>query len=581
MDWTPVSSLTPDLELPRLLPSGLQNFLSDCDARCDSDALPARVLHGQGYHTTVPNGTMVRPTRDAMDYALALFTEGGDASNSRASQIVQRVLPLQDQNPCNRTFGLWPWFFEESVAEMRPADWNWADFIGVRLAHVLGQFGDRLPRDLKNEIKSALHNAALSIFRRNMGPDYTNIAVKGGVVAVMAGEQLDLPFLVDYGRERLARFLEHTQKNGGFTEYNSPPYGALVVVEVERGLLLIKDAAVRASLTAIHRQCWRAMAGSLHLPTGQLCGPHARAYDNMLSATHTALLSAELGMEIFAPSGLEEPHEGGRDFINLLLVPRLACPEDIRRDILVTPAERFVKQDYVRSVDPEAARRGTMWFDGDVCMGSVNVENLWQQRRPVVAYWKVDENVAMLRVRLTHGGADFASGVLRTIQDGPELLSLCSLVTNKADSHDHMDMPADGVFCFDRLALGIELTALDARVSGSAETGFELSAGGRTVSIRPMHAEFGEYTVTWEPFIEQPGKVSVRAVVNGGNPVALVPAAMRNVGIGFHLAFGTLVETAGVVLNIELLDDTVRLTADSGSADQLSLSSPRHPVALR
>lgn len=561
----------------------LHEFLAECERRCEpGDVLPARELRGQGYHTTVPNGTWVRPTRDAADYALALLAEGGTRSVARALAIIERLLPAQDAHPCNRTFGLWPWFFEEPLDAMRPPDWNWADFIGVRLAHVLGRHGDQLTGELRSRVRQALHRAAYSIFRRNMGPDYTNIAVKGGVVAVMAGEQLADPLLLAYGRERLSRFLAHTAKQGGFTEYNSPPYGALVLVEVERGLLLIKDESARASLMAIHETCWRAMAASLHLPTGQLCGPHARAYDDTLSVTHATLLEAELGVRLFQPTGQAAPHEGGRDFINLLLIPRVPCPPAVRQQILDAPEDRGVRQTYVAHSDPEVRRIGTMWFKGEACMGSINVENLWQQRRPVIGYWRIGDTVALLRVRLTHGGKDFASGVLRCEQRDAELVACCSLVTNKADSHDHMDMPPDGVFRFDQVALCVELTAPDAQASGSAGAGFVLSGGGRDVVVRPMHAEFGPYDVAWE-LVRDGNKVSARALINGGAAVELLPSAMRNVAIAFYLSLNAQAAAAKPAqLNVETEADALTLTvAEKAGHDPLVLRCPRHPLPLR
>lgn len=557
------------------------DFISSCEARCASgDELPSLVLQGQGYHTCVPNGSVVRRTRDALDYALALLEEGGSESVARALRIIPQVLALQDREPCNRTFGLWPYFFEEPLSAMRPPDWNWADFLGVRLAHILGRYAAHVPAGLRAAIEEALGDAALSIFRRNMGPDYTNIAVKGGVVAIMAGERLGQPFLLHYGRQRLARFLEHTRRNGGFTEYNSPPYGALVVLEVERGLLVIQDAEARALLLAIHEQCWRGMAGSLHLPTGQLCGPHARAYDSALCATQTELLGAELGVELFAPAGLPEAYERGRDVINLLLIPRIPCPAAVRREILEAPARRFVRQDYVRDPDPEVRRQGSMWFDGDLCLGSVNVENLWQQRRPLIAYWKIGDTVAMLRVRLVHGGADFASGVLRTAQQGPAALACCSLVTNKADSHDHMDMPPDGVFRFDRLALSVELTAPGASVRGSAAEGFVLAAGDREAVVLPAHAEFDARPVAWETAREE-GKAVARALINGGAAVALVPARMRRVAIGFYLEVRAAGERAPLPSpRCVVGEETLTLSASTPHGE-LTLSCPRHPRPLR
>lgn len=596
MTPSPFQSLSPRFIEPRPVSSGpgtasasfcasppsvaveqrVTEFIRECASRSGDGDVPAIVLQGQGYHTCVPNGTLVHRTRDALDYALALLADGRADSIARALRIIPRVLELQDRSPCNRTFGIWPYFFEEPLSAMRPPDWNWADFIGVRLAHILGPYAHHLPADLRAAARAALGHAALSIFRRNIGPDYTNIAVKGGVVAIMAAEQTDQPFLLRYGRQRLARFLEHTRQNGGFTEYNSPPYGAIVVLEVERGLLLVKDPEARASLLAIHEQCWRGMANSLHLPTGQLCGPHARAYDSALNAVQTELLGAELGHELFSPVGLPPAYERGRDVINLLLIPRIPCPEPIRRAILDAAPTRIVRQDYVRNTDPEVRRQGTMWFDGDLCLGSVNVENLWQQRRPLIAYWKDGDTVAMLRVRLLQKGRDFASGVLRSAQAGSDVLAVCSLVTNKGDSHDHLDRPADGVFQVEQLALSIELCASDAQVRADGHGGFTLHAGGHTVTVRPLHAEFGGHPVEWTSVRDEHG-VSVRAVIAGGAPIALDPAALRNVAIAFQLSLGA---QACAPARVEIADDKVLLCADSAHGP-LSLTAPRHPAPLR
>jgi hypothetical protein len=554
----------------------LDTYIAACESRCGpNDDLPAVILQGQGYHTTMPNGSTVHHTRDALDYALALFTEGGGESVARAIRIVRRVLEMQDRDICSRSFGIWPWFFEEPISAMRPPDWNWADFIGVRLAHILRMHGERLPEDLCGDVAKALEAAAFSIFRRNVGPEYTNISVKGGVVTVMAGEQLGQPVLLAYGRRRLARFLEHTRRHGGFNEYNSPTYGVVVLVEVERGLLLVKDAETRTCLTAIHELCWRLLAASLHLPTGQICGPHARSYEDLLRPEYACLFGAALGERIFVPSSLTRGGDGG----SFALIPRIPCPEPVRREIRDAPTVRFVRQDYVRTDNPEEQRRGTHWFGGDACIGSVNLDNLWQQRRPIIGYWRVGDEVAVLRVRLTHGGADFASGSLRTVQEGAELLSLCSLVTNRADSHDHLDMPPDGIFRFDQLALSIELSFSGATVRALKSGGFELSAGDHAVTVSPLHAEFGTYPVVWTTTSED-GKACVRAVVNDGQPVVLQPAKMKNVGIGFHLALHRVGDSVAVTGRAEVCADSVTLVSESPRAS-LALTAPRHPVELR
>jgi hypothetical protein len=78
-----------------------------------------------------------------------------------------------------------------------------------------------------------------------VGADYTNIAIMGGGVCAAAGEMLGEAGLLDYGRRRLQRMVEHTAYHGGFNEYNSPTYTMVALWETERTLHLVRDPAVR------------------------------------------------------------------------------------------------------------------------------------------------------------------------------------------------------------------------------------------------------------------------------------------------------------------------------------------------
>ena len=55
---------------------------------------------GPDYHTHVTQGAWVHPTRESLDYALALLRSG---RKERAAAIVRRVLALQDTDPTSKT----------------------------------------------------------------------------------------------------------------------------------------------------------------------------------------------------------------------------------------------------------------------------------------------------------------------------------------------------------------------------------------------------------------------------------------------------------------------------------------------
>jgi len=176
-----------------------------------------------GYHTTLRGGTVHRP-RETLECAVALLDSGAPERLKHAEAILRRVIALQDQDPNSRTYGIWPWFLEEALNHMSPPDWNRADFCGTQLLQVTLDHLDRLPADLRQQVKDSILHAARSIVRRNVGPGYTNIALMGTYVTLVAGERFGVPDLLDYGKQRLRRFHDYTKEKGSFSEYNSPGY---------------------------------------------------------------------------------------------------------------------------------------------------------------------------------------------------------------------------------------------------------------------------------------------------------------------------------------------------------------------
>lgn len=141
-----------------------------------------------GYHTTLKNVDHAYPIRESLDYALAILDCREEKHYDRALDILRNVLSLQDHDPDSPTFGIWSWYFEEPLTQMSPPDWNWADFIGKRLLLVLMRHGNKLPADLQQLTRQAICNSCEAIIKRNVGPDYTNIAIMGAFVTLIAGE---------------------------------------------------------------------------------------------------------------------------------------------------------------------------------------------------------------------------------------------------------------------------------------------------------------------------------------------------------------------------------------------------------
>lgn len=503
---------------------GLWAYLAEAEGRYSADArMIGRSWSSGGYHTQVPDGVWVHPTRDNLDYALALLQAGEAARAARAADVIGKVLTLQETDPTARTYGIWPWLLEEPLDQMAPPDWNWADFCGARLAQMLIDHADQLPADLIAAMRASLGHAAWAIFRRNVGPGYTNIAVMGGCVTVAAGEILGEPRLVDYGRQRLGKLVAHTAHHGGFNEYNSPTYTMVVVHECERALQLLADGRARAHATALWETAWRTIAEHFHPGTGRWAGPHSRAYRDLLDETTAQAL--------LIGAGLAE--DDGR---LLQLIEPLPCPAELAPRFAALPqAEVEIVRPFIRSADPWASRTGTTWLTDAACLGTVDYAGFWTQRRPLIGYWQVAEGApAVLRMRFLHDGQDFASACGQHAQARNRVLSAVGLLTNRGDWHHHLDRPEDGVFRAADFRVRYELAAAGATVRQVAADRFELAAGDTRAVVHAAPSAFDYRPVVWEV-----GQAAGRATVDGlcyhGGERAFDLAAVSRVQVGAAL----------------------------------------------
>ena len=256
----PVSCHAAELFSSEQQKAGFLKALGKQDARYDpAERMIRRPFSSPGYHTTLKAG-FVHPTCDSLEYAVALLDSGEPNRCKQAQDILRKVTSLQDQNPKSRTYGIWSWFLEEPLERMSPPDWNWADFLGTQLLQVALDHMHRLPDDLQQQVKESLLHAAYSIRRRNVGPGYTNIALMGTYVTLVAGELFEVQELKDYGKARLIRFYDHTLRHGSFSEYNSPTYTIVAIREIARMLQHTHDPDSRKLLGQLNRLAWSHVA---------------------------------------------------------------------------------------------------------------------------------------------------------------------------------------------------------------------------------------------------------------------------------------------------------------------------------
>ena len=493
----------------------LNQYLTEAESRYDAQCqMLGAPFHGPGYHSHVPEGTWTHATRESADYALALLESGTQANRRRAALVIARILALQQRDSTASTYGIWPWLLEESLAEMDPPDWNWADFIGARLAQILVQYEADLPEPLRRDTRIALGHAAWSIFRRNVQSNYTNIAIMGAGVALVAGEILALPQLFDYGRQRLANMVAYVQDQGNFNEYNSPTYTIVAIHETERILQLVHDPAARAAAEWIRTFAWQTTLAHFHPQTSQWAPPHARAYHDHLPPEAAAYLAASTGLAV-------RSHDGGVSRISWSPITHLPAPASAIEQCRSFPAtgillrERFIRR------DPEAdSSYATTWMAEKACFGSMNRSIFWTQHRPLQGYlWTPTDPAVVVRVQALHDGRDFCAISCRSVQEANRVLTVFNMTHNTGDFHPSLDRPKNGCFRVQDLRIRYLLSGTAVAAQRVADGTAVLTAGPwRVVIHAAAEGSFGGRPIRWQ-IVTQKDQVWFDAVLYTGEPM--------------------------------------------------------------
>lgn len=398
-------------------------------------------LKGINYHTALSSGTVHR-TRENVEWLPALLAQGRPEDYAVVLDILPRLLALQDQNPESKTYGVWPYLWEEPLDKMKNPDWNWAPFIARVLLTLLREFPNELPQELRGDMRWAVFCACECICRRRMGVDYTNISLMSSFVLVCGGETLGEDRFVQEGLRILRAQLDFVEKNGAYAEYNSPYYGVIDIEETGRGLRYFRDPEARKIVRSLHEAAWQVFANHFHWATRQIAPPHARCYADIQDRRIVSLI--ELGMN--GTTGLID----GDDLEIDLLWPflTLACPPQWMPFFEKAETPRVVQETFYREYDPigdEEARvlieKGTpsmnsyAYLHPEYCLGSFDRHDLWNQRRPLMAYFRAPAGVICLRARCLHDDMDYASAVVANIQRENAVAGILDFVTDHGDYH--------------------------------------------------------------------------------------------------------------------------------------------------
>ncbi len=435
----------------------LQKEIDQTTTKYDSLVHLVWGIQSKHYHSDLEEETKVHSTLGSLNYAVNLLDIGKSEYKARAFEVLYAVLALQDQHPGSKTCGIWPYTLEEPLATKKsPADRNWADFCAVPLISILNNHEDVLPSDLKEMVRNALVLAAKAIQLRDVRPDYTNISLMGLYVCYMTADRYSDPDLMDYARKRLKAFYDCTILNKGFIEYNSPAYFKLSLDEVLRLKEQVIQKEDHALLDSIYATGWSILARHYHPPTAQWAGPHGRAYSVLLgSSTYNWLFTSSDGKinPDTQVSFSKEKNPQLRHLIPPYLMHYFVAPKLPRMEI-----DTFIHGGQKIELNPLVSYQesdkgvwittkeiiGKSYFTKEYVLSSVNQSCLWNQRRPMIAYWGTEQKPVSMQIRFLHDFYDYASANIFCAQDSNNVLGAINFTTNGGDRHVTIDVIKNG-----------------------------------------------------------------------------------------------------------------------------------------
>lgn len=540
-----------------------------------------KTVKGPGYHSTLKNG-IVHPTRDALTYAAALLESGQPQHLDRAEAILKRVTRLQDQNPASKTCGIWSWYLEEPLDRMAPPDWNWADFCGVQLLAAWMGHRTRLDPAVAAMVRESIGHAARSIRKRDVGPGYTNIAIMGTYVTLVAGEQLEDAALAAYGKARLRRLHAFVTSQGSFSEYNSPTYSIVALTELTRILAHARDEAGRQLAREIHDLAWRHVAVHFHAPTRQWTGPQSRSYGDDLRRSPATLAFLEAACAGEASLGAGDPLPLGLDACRLAV----ECPASLRSHFRELKTARGVVETFIpASPGRSGAARpvvGTTWLDPRFALGTVNRGDFWNQRRPWLACWGTVAQPVIVRARFLKDGVDFCSALVFSDQHEGRALSTVVFADDYGDFHPSLDRVRDGSFKARDLRLRLECcgSPKDVVWSGIKEPAAVVRALDRGIELRlrPGTGVFDGKPVRWERCATA-GIEGLDAVLYSGAESVVDLKSIREAFLVFGASVGPKDRPEEGVVESAMSGGWIR-SAWAGSGRVLRVEAPVKPGGL-
>lgn len=236
------------------------------------EALQPRVQAGLTELETLRNSSKPEPVvRELGAAALAYMMVSQDAGKAQAA--LEEIFALQNMDQEKPHYGNVPW--QKGHPEIDDA--NAVEFTALPVAALFIKYGDRLPPEYRDKVRSRLGAALIAVEGHPVPVWYTNIYLMNLANMILLGECVDNPEAIARGKARLEQWLEFTRKNG-ITEYNSAVYAGVQLDVLHTLYNLVKDSEIRQLAGRALDYVWTDAAANYFPAAEAMSGSSSRSY---------------------------------------------------------------------------------------------------------------------------------------------------------------------------------------------------------------------------------------------------------------------------------------------------------------
>ena len=341
---------------------------------------------GKSIGEVLTNTTSLR-SKTRLAEGLLFRNKPGD--KEAAADILRWILSHQYREKGTPIYGIW-----KTSVDGDKHDQNWREFIGCDLVLIRKYYSRLLPEALLKDIDTGLMHAALGAKLRNVGPDYTNIAMMSAFLMEHVGTQLNDTELKQAGLSKANAIYALYQQHKTFSEFNSPTYYGVTLAGIALWRELAASEDMRSMGRTLEEAFWHEAVTFYNPALKNMPGPYFRGY-GMDMQRYTSIMGLWIAIALNneaaspLPIPIKSPKYGEMSNIAPIYVLGLSIPKSDLAALQTFTGPRFLERSVPNNYKGDPLKRVTAMINHDWMMGGVSgMRRKWDQIKTGTIHWK-------------------------------------------------------------------------------------------------------------------------------------------------------------------------------------------------